>query len=101
GNKIAVEVEVESLDQLEKAFACGPDSILLDNMTLDQLREAVRRRNHKAPALLLEASGGVTLETVRAIAQTGVDRISVGALTHSVKGLDISMRIAHPSSTQD
>jgi nicotinate-nucleotide pyrophosphorylase (carboxylating) len=60
-------------------------------MTLDQLREAVRRRNEKAPSLLLEASGGITLDNVRAIAETGVDRISVGALTHSAPALDIAL----------
>jgi nicotinate-nucleotide pyrophosphorylase (carboxylating) len=60
-------------------------------MPLSDLREAVRRRNEIAPAVLLEASGGVTLETVRAIAETGVDRISVGALTHSAPALDIAL----------
>jgi nicotinate-nucleotide pyrophosphorylase len=65
--------------------------ILLDNMNPAQLREAVQRTNGRVP---LEASGGITLETVRAVAETGVDRISVGALTHSVTALDISMRIA-------
>ncbi len=91
GKKIPVEVEVDSLDQLDKAFACTPDIVLLDNMTLDRLREAVRRRNQNAPGIRLEASGGVTLETVRAIAETGVDRISVGALTHSAPALDIAL----------
>ncbi|HEX9493351.1 MAG TPA: nicotinate-nucleotide diphosphorylase (carboxylating), partial [Thermoanaerobaculia bacterium] len=67
-----------------------PDFILLDNMTPAQMREAVQR---VAGALPVEASGGITLENVREIAETGVDRISIGALTHSVKALDISMRI--------
>jgi nicotinate-nucleotide pyrophosphorylase (carboxylating) len=88
---ILLEVEVESLDQLEHALTANPDRILLDNMTLDQLREAVRRRNQRAPGIRLEASGGVTLETVRAIAETGVDCISVGALTHSAPALDIAL----------
>ena len=93
-----IMVEVRNMTELEEALAQKPDYILLDNMNTDELRAAVKRTNG---AVELEASGGVTLETVRAIAETGVDRISVGALTHSVKGLDISMRIAHPSSTQD
>jgi nicotinate-nucleotide pyrophosphorylase (carboxylating) len=88
---LPLEIEVEQRGQLEGAFACLPEIVLLDNMTLDQLREAVRLRNEKAPNVLLEASGGVTLETVRAIAETGVDRISVGALTHSAPALDIAL----------
>jgi nicotinate-nucleotide pyrophosphorylase (carboxylating) len=65
--------------------------VLLDNMPLEQMSEAVRRRNAVAPMVLLEASGGVNLDTVRAIAETGVDRISVGALTHSAPALDIAL----------
>jgi nicotinate-nucleotide pyrophosphorylase (carboxylating) len=65
--------------------------ILLDNMTPATMREAVERRNRAAPKVLLEASGGVNLETVRAIAESGVDRISVGALTHSAPALDIAL----------
>jgi nicotinate-nucleotide pyrophosphorylase (carboxylating) len=86
-----VEVEVEGLSQVDAALAARPDIILLDNMTLDHMLEAVRRRNGAAPGVLLEASGGVTLKTVRAIAETGVDRISVGALTHSAPALDIAL----------
>lgn len=86
-----IMVEVRDLRELDEALALTPDFILLDNMTPDELREAV---NRAAGAVPLEASGGVTLETVRAIAESGVDRISVGALTHSVKALDISLRIA-------
>ncbi|MFZ2493527.1 MAG: nicotinate-nucleotide diphosphorylase (carboxylating), partial [Thermoanaerobaculia bacterium] len=74
----------------DEALALLPDFILLDNMTPDQLRAAVERTAGRVP---LEASGGVTLETVRTIAETGVDRISVGALTHSVTALDISLRV--------
>jgi nicotinate-nucleotide pyrophosphorylase (carboxylating) len=85
-----IMVEVRDMAELDEALALKPDFILLDNMSTDLLREAVRRTAGKVP---LEASGGVTLDTVRAIAETGVDRISVGALTHSVKALDISMRI--------
>jgi nicotinate-nucleotide pyrophosphorylase (carboxylating) len=86
-----VEIEVDTLDQLDVALAERPDIVLLDNMTLDAMREAVRRRNSAAPAVKLEASGGVNLDTVRGIAETGVDRISVGALTHSAPALDIAL----------
>lgn len=85
-----VMVEVRDLAELDEALALGPDFILLDNMSNAMMREAVARAAGRVP---LEASGGVTLETVRGIAETGVQRISVGALTHSVKALDISMRI--------
>jgi nicotinate-nucleotide pyrophosphorylase (carboxylating) len=88
---LPIEVEVDTLTQLDEALAGGADLILLDNMTLDQLRDAVGRRDRTAPGVLLEASGGVTLDTVRAIAETGVDRISVGALTHSAPALDIAL----------
>jgi nicotinate-nucleotide pyrophosphorylase (carboxylating) len=91
GPEIPVEVEVESLVQLDRALASGPNIILLDNMTLDMLRECVRRRNAAGSSIRLEASGGVNLDTVRAIAETGVDRISVGALTHSAVALDIAL----------
>jgi nicotinate-nucleotide pyrophosphorylase (carboxylating) len=89
---LKIEVEVESLEQLEEALSTGADIIMLDNMTLDMMSEAVRITNGKA---LLEASGNVELSgerSVSAIAQTGVDIISVGALTHSVKAMDISLR---------
>jgi nicotinate-nucleotide pyrophosphorylase (carboxylating) len=85
-----IQIECETLLQVEEALAAGATSILLDNMTLDELREA---RRIVGDAVVLEASGGVTLESVRAIAETGVDLISVGALTHSVKAVDLSMRI--------
>jgi nicotinate-nucleotide pyrophosphorylase (carboxylating) len=91
GRSVPLEVEVDTLDQLDVALSCHPDIILLDNMGVDQLREAVRRRNVTVPEVRLEASGGVTLDTVRAIAETGVDRISVGALTHSAPALDIAL----------
>jgi nicotinate-nucleotide pyrophosphorylase (carboxylating) len=83
-------VEVRDMRELDEALALRPDFILLDNMTPAQLRDAVERT---AGALPLEASGGITLENVRQIAETGVNRISIGALTHSVTALDISMRI--------
>jgi nicotinate-nucleotide pyrophosphorylase (carboxylating) len=92
GNAVLpVEVEVDTLEQLEHALAVKADIVLLDNMTLDQLRAAVERRDAISPATLLEASGGVNLSTVGAIAATGVDRISVGALTHSAPALDIGL----------
>lgn len=88
---LPLEIEVDTLAQLDEALACQPDMVLLDNMSLEHLRDAVRRRNEQAHAVKLEASGGVTLDTVRAIAETGVDRISVGALTHSAPALDIAL----------
>jgi nicotinate-nucleotide pyrophosphorylase (carboxylating) len=88
---VPLEVEVDTLEQLDEVLGCRPDIVLLDNMTPEQLREAVRRRNEKAPGVLLEASGGVTLANVRAIAESRVDRISVGALTHSAPALDIAL----------
>ena len=84
-----IQVEVENLDELEQALTAGAKMILLDNFTLDMLREAVARNAGRA---VLESSGNVTLETLRGIAETGVDRISIGALTKDVKALDLSMR---------
>jgi nicotinate-nucleotide pyrophosphorylase (carboxylating) len=86
-----IEVEVDSLEQLDRALELAPQIVLLDNFGLEALREAVRRRDARSPGVRLEASGGVNLETVRAIAETGVDRISVGALTHSAPALDIAL----------
>jgi nicotinate-nucleotide pyrophosphorylase (carboxylating) len=88
-----VEVEVDGLEQLDRALECGPDIVLLDNFEVEAMAEAVRRRDARAPGVLLEASGGVNLETVRAIALTGVDRISVGALTHSAPALDVALDV--------
>jgi nicotinate-nucleotide pyrophosphorylase (carboxylating) len=88
---LPIEVEVDSLDQLALALLEKPGFILLDNMGLELLRQAVTLRNQTSSTTQLEASGGVTLETVRAIAETGVDRISVGALTHSAPALDIAL----------
>lgn len=85
---ISVEVEIDSLDQIEAALQGSPDWILLDNMSPKDMAEAVRR---VANAAKLEASGGVSLKTVKAIAETGVDAISVGALTHSAGSVDISL----------
>ena len=94
-----VECEVDSLAQLDELLALAPDAsgarvldmILLDNMEPAMLAEAVRRRDARAPGVLLEASGGVRLETVRAIAESGVDRISVGAITHSAPAIDLGL----------
>jgi nicotinate-nucleotide pyrophosphorylase (carboxylating) len=85
-----IMIEVRDMKELEEALSLSPDSILLDNMTIDELRRAVERTSGRVP---LEASGGITLETIRNVAETGVDRISVGALTHSVVALDLSMRV--------
>ena len=85
---VKIEVEVESVAAAKVAVEAGADIVLLDNMPVDEMREAVRLVSGKC---LLEASGGVTLETVAGIAATGVDMISVGALTHSVKALDIAL----------
>jgi nicotinate-nucleotide pyrophosphorylase (carboxylating) len=87
---LAVEVEVDTLDQLDEALDCGAETVLLDNMTADMIREAVRRCRGR---VRLEASGGITLATIRSIAETGVDAISVGALTHSVRALDIALEV--------
>jgi len=88
GHMVKIEVEVDRLEQLEEALAQNVDAILLDNMSLDDLRRAVALAKGKA---VLEASGNVTLETVRAIAETGVDYISSGAITHSAPNLDIGL----------
>lgn len=84
-----IEVEVENLDELQQALDAGVEQILLDNMSLPKLREAVALNNAKA---LLEASGGVNLETIRDIAHTGVDYISVGSLSKNIRAIDLSMR---------
>jgi len=86
-----VEVEVDSLEQLRAVLPEGPDIILLDNMTPDQLREAVAIRTAAASNAEFEASGGITLQTIPAVAATGIERISVGALTHSAVSLDVAL----------
>ena len=83
-----VAVEIDRLDQLDEALAAGAESVLLDNFSLDDMKAAVKAAKGKA---ILEASGGVTLSTIRAIAETGVDVISVGALTHSAPNFDFGM----------
>ena len=91
GRKTILQIEIDTLKQLEQALPAKPDIVLLDNMNVEQLREGVRLRNDTAPSVSLEASGGVTLETIGAIATTGVERISVGALTHSAVNFDIGL----------
>lgn len=97
---LLVEVEVKTWAELEEAVALGPDRIMLDNMSPDQMRRAVDWVAGRVP---LEASGGIDLDTVRAVAETGVDYISVGALTHSVTALDISLEVGarHASPLPD
>jgi nicotinate-nucleotide pyrophosphorylase (carboxylating) len=89
--EMIVEVEVDSLEPLQQVLAERPDIVLLDNMNLDELRRAVELRNSLAPGVELEASGGVTLVNIRTVAETGMDRISVGALTHSAVSLDVAL----------
>ncbi|HEY8024298.1 MAG TPA: carboxylating nicotinate-nucleotide diphosphorylase [Burkholderiaceae bacterium] len=87
---VSVQIEVENLAELNDALAAGATSILLDNFTLDAMREAVAITNGRA---VLEASGGINAETVRAIAETGVDRISIGSLTKDIRATDYSLRV--------
>ena len=94
-HSVRVQVECATLDQVDEALAAEADAILLDNMSLDQLTAAVRRIAGRS---IVEASGGVTLASVRAIAETGVDLISVGELTHSAPAIDLSMKMHHRSS---
>ncbi len=91
GHMVKIEVEVRTLTELQEALDAGADIIMLDNMSCEEMTKAVAITAGKVP---LEASGNVTAQTIRAIAETGVDIISLGALTHSVKCFDISMRIA-------
>jgi nicotinate-nucleotide pyrophosphorylase (carboxylating) len=94
-----IEIEVDDFDQLDQALDAHPDIILVDNLGSDGIREAVCRRDLIAPRVLLEASGGVTLATVSDIARTGVDRISIGALTHSAPALDLGLDLQFAATT--
>jgi len=87
---IRIEIECETLEQVDEALKAGADIIMLDNMSVEQMKRA---RQNVGDKVILEASGNVSLDTVRAIAETGVDLISVGAITHSARAVDISMRI--------
>lgn len=93
--QITVQIEVESLAQMQTALTAGAPNILLDNFDLHMLKEAVSINKASPKPALLEASGGITLATVRAIAETGVDRISTGALTKHVTAIDLSMRFSN------
>jgi nicotinate-nucleotide pyrophosphorylase (carboxylating) len=99
GSNVPVEVEVETLDELRQALDAGADMALLDEFSLDDLRSAVamNRRHGKGP-MKLEASGNVTLDTLRAIAETGVDFVSIGSLTKHVRAVDLSMRFEFGAS---
>lgn len=88
--KLPLEVEARTMAEVERAVAAGPDLILLDNMTPEEIRDAVKRVGGRVP---LEASGGITQETLRAIADTGVDFVAIGALTHSARAVDISLKL--------
>ncbi len=89
-----IEIEVRTLEELEQALAHGGEAILLDNMSVETVKRAVERCSKVERRIPLEVSGGITLENVRAYAETGVNFISVGALTHSAKAVDMSMRLA-------
>jgi len=88
-----VEIECESLDMVKKAMKAGADIVMCDNMSLEKTREVVTFRNENYPHILLEASGNVTLETIRSIADTGVDAISSGAIIHQANWIDLSMKV--------
>lgn len=92
GSTVLLEVEVETLAQAEEAMAAGADRLLLDNFAIGALREAVALRNRLSPQTTLEASGGIHFETLRPVAETGVDFISIGALTKNIRAVDLSMR---------
>lgn len=89
GHMLQIEVETRNLDEVREALDCGVNVIMLDNMSIDEMKQACELINHRAKS---EASGNVTLENIREVAETGVDIISLGALTHSVKAFDISMK---------
>lgn len=92
GKDLKIEVEVRNTEEIEQAIAEGVDRIMLDNFTPERTREAVQLIRSKAPGVEIESSGGITIDTLRAYGEAGVDFISVGALTHSVKGLDLSFK---------
>ncbi len=92
GKDLRIEQEVRNTDEILQAIEAGVDRIMLDNFTPERTVEAVRLIREKAPAIEIESSGGITIDTLRAYGEAGVDFISVGALTHSVKGLDMSFK---------
>lgn len=91
GHTVKIEVETRNLAEVEEALSTGCEIIMLDNMDCEAMKKAVEMTNGRA---LLEASGNITAETIRPVAETGVDIISIGALTHSVKAFDISLKIS-------
>lgn len=94
---VFIQIEVESLQELQEALAAGARMVLLDNFTLNQLADAVAlARKQAGEAVILEASGNITLDNVRQVAETGVDRISIGSLTKNIQAIDLSMRFAEP-----
>lgn len=92
GVKVLLEVEVEDLGQAEEAMAAGADRLLLDNFSIERMQEAVALRDRKSPRTTLEASGGINFDNLRQVAETGVDFISIGALTKNIRAVDLSMR---------
>ena len=92
GDGVLLEVEVETLGQASEAMAAGADRLLLDNFSIAQMGDAVALRDRESPAITLEASGGISFENLRAVAETGVDFISIGALTKNIRAVDLSMR---------
>ncbi|MCB8816741.1 carboxylating nicotinate-nucleotide diphosphorylase [Desulfosporosinus shakirovi] len=96
GHMVKIEVECETIEQVEDAVACGVDVIMLDNMGIEEMREAVLYIDHRA---IVEASGGIQEDQLRQVAETGVDLISIGALTHSVKALDFSLDLGEIKAT--
>ncbi len=96
GHMVKIEVECETIEQVEDAVACSVDVIMLDNMGIDEMREAVLYIDHRA---IVEASGGIHEDQLRQVAETGVDLISIGALTHSVKALDFSLDLGEIKAT--
>jgi nicotinate-nucleotide pyrophosphorylase (carboxylating) len=95
--KVQVDVEVETMEEFEEALRAGPDIIMLDEFNLADVSAAVALNNSKGHRIKLEASGSVTLETVRSVAETGVDYISIGSITKHVRAVELSMRLAFAS----
>lgn len=93
---LTIEIEVETVDQAKQAIEAGAHELLLDNMPLEDMRKVVALASARERRPTIEASGGITLETARAVAETGVDYISIGALTHSAQALDLSLTVAGP-----
>jgi nicotinate-nucleotide pyrophosphorylase (carboxylating) len=95
--KVEVDVEVETMEEFEEALRAGPDIIMLDEFSLADMRAAVALNHSKGHRVTVEASGSITLETVRSVAETGVDYISIGGITKHVRAVELSMRLAFAS----